>query len=289
MNCILTILRSLMDTSGHAHLISRDAKTRNLSMLRGWEQDESCQSEITIPNDALWKSHENVSIKMRNKLSKQRQHMLKTALKIMASKNLKKGIEYLVATNFLSESARDVASFLRIHQDAIGESEIGDYLGEGDGDFKVQLRLTYVRAVSFAGKSLIEALRHFLTNGGFRLPGESQKIERLVEVFAQCYWDDSPKQFSSSDTVMILAYSCIMLNTDLHNPNVKKNKMSSVDFIKNNRGIDNGKDIPSSVLIGIYNSIVERPIRMASYSDKVIALLCIKFISIGSPEKQRKV
>ncbi|KAF1788717.1 Sec7 domain, alpha orthogonal bundle [Phytophthora cactorum] len=32
--------------------------------------------------------------------------------------------------------------------------------------------------------TLVESLRHFLTNGGFRLPGEAQKIERMVEAFA---------------------------------------------------------------------------------------------------------
>ena len=37
------------------------------------------------------------------------------------------------------------------------------------------------------------AVRHFLTKCGFRLPGEAQKIDRLVTAFAQCYWEDNPR------------------------------------------------------------------------------------------------
>ena len=47
-----------------------------------------------------------------------------------------------------------------------------------------------------------------------------------------------------SDTVFLLAYAIIMLNTDLHSPNVKaEKKMKLEDFIKNLKGIDEGNDI----------------------------------------------
>ena len=74
-----------------------------------------------------------------------------------------------------------------------------------------------------------------------RLPGEAQKIDRLVEAFAQCYWEDNPHMFRTQDSVFVLAYATIMLNSDAHNPNVS-NKMSLQEFIKNNRGNDDGHD-----------------------------------------------
>ncbi|GLD93380.1 hypothetical protein PINS_up001972 [Pythium insidiosum] len=181
---------------------------------------------------------------------------------IASSKSLKKSLEYVVAMNLVKDTARDIASFLRIYHDLFDEADIGDYLGEGDEDFKDQVRLTYVRAISFKGMTLVESLRHFLTNGGFRLPGEAQKIERMVEAFAQCYWQDCPSAFSSADTAMIIAYSIIMLNTDLHNPQVKKNKMSKEQFVKNNRGIDNGKDLPRQLLEDIYDDIAQHPMHI---------------------------
>ncbi|KAG7384054.1 hypothetical protein PHYPSEUDO_003024 [Phytophthora pseudosyringae] len=299
ISTILAMARSVMDASGHAHLISRDQRTRMLSMDNGgWEQDESGEEASPMRSDSFImqahggssvvpsdrasqpssptevKSHSeltrqpnrkyggNISVRMRNELQKHNQQLLKRAMELSSSKSLKKALEYLMAMNFIKDTPRSITSFLRIYHDFFDETEIGDYLGEGDEDFKVQVRLTYVRAISFKGMTLVESLRHFLTNGGFRLPGEAQKIERMVEAFAQCYWDDSPAAFSSADTAMIIAYSIIMLNTDLHNPQVKKNKMSKEQFVKNNRGIDNGKDLLKRFLEEIYDDIAHNPMHI---------------------------
>lgn len=48
--------------------------------------------------------------------------------------------------------------------------------------------------------------------------------------------------------------SVLMLNTDLHNPHVK-HRMSKADFIKCNRGIDRGQDLPASLLTQVYDEI----------------------------------
>ncbi|OWZ20607.1 Brefeldin A-inhibited guanine nucleotide-exchange protein [Phytophthora megakarya] len=298
INTILAMARSVMDASGHAHLISRDQRTRMLSMANGgWEQDESGEesspmkdafmalgnSDVTdqasqpgSPMHSGLKRQSNrkyggsISVRMRNELQKHNQQLLKRAMEISSSKSLRKALEYLVAMNFIKDTPRSVTSFLRIYHDFFDETDIGDYLGEDDEDFKVQVRLTYVRAISFKGMTLVESLRHFLTNGGFRLPGEAQKIERMVEAFAQCYWDDSRTAFSSADTAMIIAYSIIMLNTDLHNPQVKKNKMSKEQFVKNNRGIDNGNDLPKRFLEEIYDDIAHNPMHIIKGSRVIL-------------------
>lgn len=69
----------------------------------------------------------------------------------------------------------------------------------------------------------VRPCRKFLA--GFRLPGEAQKIDRLMEKFAERYVSCNPESFKSADVAYVLAYSVIMLNTDAHNPMVK-NKMS---------------------------------------------------------------
>jgi brefeldin A-inhibited guanine nucleotide-exchange protein len=63
------------------------------------------------------------------------------------------------------------------------------------------------------------------------------------------------------DTAYVLAYSTIMLNTDAHNPQVK-HRMTKAEFIKNNRGINDGADLPEDLLSGIYDEIVSNEIRM---------------------------
>jgi len=52
-----------------------------------------------------------------------------------------------------------------------------------------------------------------------------------------------------------------MLNTDAHNPQVKK-RMTKADFIKNNRGINDNADLPEEFLSQIFDEIVNNEIRM---------------------------
>lgn len=95
---------------------------------------------------------------------------------------------------------------------------IGDYLGEREG-LPLKVMHAFVDSFEFKGMEFDEAIRSFLQ--GFRLPGEAQKIDRIMEKFAQRYCKCNPNVFSSADTAYVLAYSVIMLNTDAHNPMVK--------------------------------------------------------------------
>ncbi|EEF48288.1 pattern formation protein, putative [Ricinus communis] len=90
----------------------------------------------------------------------------------------------------------------------------------------------------------------------FRLPGESQKIQRILEEFSQ------RMQF------FILCYSLIMLNTDQHNPQVKK-KMTEEEFIRNNRAINGGQDLPRDYLSELFQSIATHAITLFGQSGPV--------------------
>lgn len=115
-------------------------------------------------------------------------------------------------------------------------------------------------------------LRHLLTQGGFRLPGEAQQIDRLISTFSQCYWEDNAGDsvhcpFEDQDTVFLLSFAIIMLNTDLHkshdsNGNKKRQtkKMTQVEFINNLRGVAKGEDINVDYLAHTYDSIEAGPI-----------------------------
>lgn len=70
----------------------------------------------------------------------------------------------------------------------------------------------------------------------------------------------------STDGAYILAYSVILLNTDAHNPQVKK-RMTKADFVKNNRGINDNSDLPEEFLHTIYDDIVNNEIKMKDEVD----------------------
>ena len=60
--------------------------------------------------------------------------------------------------------------------------------------------------------------------------------------------------FSNRDSVHVLCYSIMMLNTDQHNSQVKK-KMTFREFIKNQRKTNNGSNFPEQFLNDVYTNI----------------------------------
>ena len=60
--------------------------------------------------------------------------------------------------------------------------------------------------------------------------GEAQKIDRIMEKFAERFCRDNPGAFASADAAYILAFALIMLNTDAHNPQAEK-KIARADFV----------------------------------------------------------
>ncbi|KAJ0681966.1 putative Sec7 domain, armadillo-like helical, sec7 domain superfamily protein [Helianthus annuus] len=168
-----------------------------------------------------------------------------------------KGIEFLISNKKVDATPEAVALFLK-NTSGLNETVIGDYLGERE-DFSLKVMHAYVDSFKFDGMDFGEAIRFFLR--GFRLPGEAQKIDRIMEKFAERYCKCNPNSFTSADTAYVLAYSVIMLNTDAHNSMVK-DKMSKADFIRNNRGIDDGKDLPEESLGALYDQIVKNEIKM---------------------------
>uniref|UniRef100_A0A8C3LG62 ADP ribosylation factor guanine nucleotide exchange factor 1 n=1 Tax=Chrysolophus pictus TaxID=9089 RepID=A0A8C3LG62_CHRPC len=210
------------------------------------------------------------------------------------NKKPKRGIQYLQEQGMLGTTPEDIAQFLH-QEERLDSTQVGEFLGDND-KFNKEVMYAYVDQHDFSGKDFVSALRLFLE--GFRLPGEAQKIDRLMEKFAARYLECNQGQtlFASADTAYVLAYSIIMLTTDLHSPQVK-NKMTKEQYIKMNRGINDSKDLPEEYLSAIYNEIAGKKISMketkeltiptksskqsvesVSYSLQVLAVVNVTFI-----------
>ncbi|XP_044535617.1 cytohesin-4 isoform X1 [Gracilinanus agilis] len=165
-----------------------------------------------------------------------------------------KGIQYLTDHKLLSSSIEEIAQFL-YKGEGLNKTAIGDYLGERD-PFNLKILQAFVDLHEFANLHLVQALRQFLWS--FRLPGEAQKIDRMMEAFATRYCLCNPGVFQSTDTCYVLSFSVIMLNTSLHNPNVR-DKPPFERFVSMNRGINNGGDLPEELLKNLFDSIKSEP------------------------------
>lgn len=199
---------------------------------------------------------------------KQRKHELQVGVNKFNMKP-KRGIEYLKQSGFIKESPEAIAQFLQNNDIGLDKTAIGDYLGE-DKPLNKSVLYALVDRQSFRGLELDVALRTFLAM--FRLPGEAQKIDRMMEKFAEKYCQDNPDTFANPDCAFVLSFSLIMLQTDLHNPGIKS-KMTKEDFVRNNRGINDNADLPTELLHRLYQSVAENPISLKEDEDAKTRLL----------------
>ncbi|KAK5135689.1 hypothetical protein LTR08_004990 [Meristemomyces frigidus] len=186
---------------------------------------------------------------------KQRKTALNNAIRQFNYKP-KRGIKALISDGFIQSSdPKDIARFM-LANERINKKSLGEFLGEGDEE-NIKIMHAFVEAMDFSRTRFVDALRRFLQS--FRLPGEAQKIDRLMLKFAERYTSGNPAAFANADTAYILAYSVIMLNTDQHSAQVKV-RMTPEDFIKNNRGINDSANLPDEYLTGIFEEIAHNEI-----------------------------
>uniref|UniRef100_A0A8C2H1X9 IQ motif and Sec7 domain ArfGEF 1 n=1 Tax=Cyprinus carpio TaxID=7962 RepID=A0A8C2H1X9_CYPCA len=177
------------------------------------------------------------------------------------NKKPEKGVQYLTERGFIPDTPVGVAHFLLQRKGLI-----------------------FTFFIFFIYLYLDEALRKFQAQ--IRVQGEAQKVERLIEAFSQRYCICNPdvvRQFRNPDTIFILAFAIILLNTDMYSPNVKlERKMKLEDFVKNLRGVDDGEDIPREMLVGIYERIQKKELK--TNDDHVTQVQKVEKLIVGKKQ-----
>ncbi|KAF1521566.1 Golgi-specific brefeldin A-resistance guanine nucleotide exchange factor 1, partial [Eudyptes sclateri] len=165
----------------------------------------------------------------------------------------KKGIQFLQEKNLLATpiNNNEVARWLR-ENPRLDKKMIGEFVSDRKN---IDLLESFVGTFSFQGLRLDEALRLYLE--AFRLPGEAPVIQRLLEAFTEHWRKSNGSPFANSDACFALAYAVIMLNTDQHNHNVRKQNvpMTLEEFRKNLKGVNGGKDFEQDILEDMYHAI----------------------------------
>ncbi|XP_022377275.1 IQ motif and SEC7 domain-containing protein 1 isoform X2 [Enhydra lutris kenyoni] len=223
---------------------SRDSlREQTLSKQTYHKETRNSWDSPAFSNDVIRKRHYRIGLNLFNKKPE-------------------KGVQYLIERGFVPDTPVGVAHFL-LQRKGLSRQMIGEFLGNRQKQFNRDVLDCVVDEMDFSAMELDEALRKFQAH--IRVQGEAQKVERLIEAFSQRYCICNPgvvRQFRNPDTIFILAFAIILLNTDMYSPNVKpERKMKLEDFIKNLRGVDDGEDIPREMLIGIYERIRKRELK----------------------------
>ncbi|KAG9160098.1 hypothetical protein Leryth_022706 [Lithospermum erythrorhizon] len=262
MKCLVAILKSMGDWINKQLRLPDPHSNKKIEIADNCEDSRNSSIQNGAGDEVVEMSEAptDVSSEVSDALAIEQRHAYKSELQEGISLfNLKpeKGIEFLVSANKMGNTAEDIAAFLR-NASLLNKTMVGHYLGEREA-MSLKVMRAYVDSFDFQDIQLDEAIRVFLQE--FRLPGEAQKIDRIMEKFAERYCKCNPRAFASADTAYVLSYSVILLNTDAHDPMVK-NKMSADDFIRNNRGIDDGKDLPEDYMRSLYEKISRKEIKM---------------------------
>ena len=177
----------------------------------------------------------------------------------------KGGISYLASQGVIKNPSdpAEVAKFLK-GTARVSKKMLGEYISKRANE---PILIAFIDLFKFDDKRIDEALRDML--GSFRLPGESQLIERIVTVFCEKYCSSSNhNEIADKDAAFVLTYAIIMLNTDQYNPNLKGSaRMKCEDFARNLRGVNGGKDFAPEFLQAIYDAIKANEIILPEEHD----------------------
>uniref|UniRef100_A0A8B9LIY9 ADP-ribosylation factor guanine nucleotide-exchange factor 2 (brefeldin A-inhibited) n=1 Tax=Astyanax mexicanus TaxID=7994 RepID=A0A8B9LIY9_ASTMX len=288
LECLVSILKCMVEWSRDLYVNPNLQANLGEGNAEG-EAEPKLPEHLSSRRDSVSSQDSAVSSSVQHdhpeqyEVIKQQKEIIEHGIDLF-NKKPKRGVQYLQEQGMLGTSAEDIAQFLH-QEERLCTTQVGEFLGE-NAKFNKEVMYCYVDQLDFCGKDFVSALRTFLE--GFRLPGEAQKIDRLMEKFAARYLECNQGQtlFASADTAYVLAYSIIMLTTDLHSPQVK-NKMTKEQYIKMNRGINDSKDLPEEYLSSIYDEIAGKKIAMKESKEYSITPKSSKQ-SVAS-EKQRRL
>jgi len=152
---------------------------------------------------------------------------------------------------------------------------IGEKIGEFLSRKENQASLQFYFDKFDLHRPIVKAIRIALS-GSLHLPAEGELIDHIVEAFATIYTSQNPGAFKSVSSAHILCYAIILLNSDIHNPNVYKH-MTQEEFIQNIRPSISNTELTDMQLGEIYRDIRQTPISFnSSASDQFLALCAPK-------------
>lgn len=179
------------------------------------------------------------------------------------NRNPSDGLAFMVKNKLIPDDKTiSAVKFLR-SSGRINKKLLGEFIAKPKNKEFMNM---FIEDFDFSNKSLDEAMRQLFAS--FRLPGESQQIERIMEKFAEHYvtGENNSKNVATKDSAFILSFAVIMLNTDLHNPQVKKS-MTVDEFKRNLRKTNDGQDFDQDYLENIYYTIKQREIIIPEEHD----------------------
>lgn len=144
------------------------------------------------------------------------------------------------------------AKYLARIEAVLSRGVIASALSKENDSFTAAVLRSYMRSFSFFEEPMDMAIRKLLMEA--ELPKETQQIDRCLQAFANRYHECNPGIYSTPDQAYFIAFSLLILHTDVFNKN-NKHKMQKADYLKNTHG----EGIFDDVLECFYDNISYTP------------------------------
>lgn len=144
------------------------------------------------------------------------------------------------------------AKYLARLEEVVSRSVIAAAVSKGTDPFAQAVLRSYMRGFAFFGDPMDMAIRKLLMEA--ELPKETQQIDRTLQAFANRYHECNPGIYSTPDQAYFIAFSLLILHTDVFNKN-NKHKMQKADYLKNTQH----EGIFNEILEVFYDNITYTP------------------------------
>ncbi|KAI1759720.1 hypothetical protein GGR53DRAFT_128249 [Hypoxylon sp. FL1150] len=144
------------------------------------------------------------------------------------------------------------AKYLARIEAVLSRGVIASALSKENDSFTAAVLRSYMRTFSFFEEPMDMAIRKLLMEA--ELPKETQQIDRCLQAFANRYHECNPGIYSTPDQAYFIAFSLLILHTDVFNKN-NKHKMQKADYLKNTHG----EGIFDDILECFYDNISYTP------------------------------
>jgi hypothetical protein len=150
--------------------------------------------------------------------------------------------------------------------------QIGEFLSRTES---IAILLAYFLEMDLCAPFL-DALRRAL-GSSLHLPSEGEQIDRIVQTWAHAWVRCNPTCKYTGEQAYILAFACVLLNTDLH-AQAPHRKMTPAQFVENVRGAGLSTELVSnSELFQFYEAIKLNQFQVKKDTDN-------EFLALSGPK-----
>ncbi|KAK2958020.1 putative Brefeldin A-inhibited guanine nucleotide-exchange protein 2 [Blattamonas nauphoetae] len=171
----------------------------------------------------------------------------------------KTGFAFIKEKGIYPDTAEGAAQFFFDNSSELSKVKVGDYFGD-PAPYNIEVLRAFLKLIDMRDQEIDQAMTTFLQL--FRIPGEGQKIMRILDEFGKEYLRQNPGSFPDSDAAFNCAYTSLAIHSMAHSNIMAVLPVES--FIEQNE--TTGKSV--EYLTALYHRLLQHEIKIIDDDDE---------------------